>query len=269
MKRALDFDFSELSLFESICSASKFIRSDFPVKYVVQKLESMIKETQDVIMSEQDTYFKLKRLIKLFYRDWKFECACGVYKLSDTLWLDYVLNTCHGTAVSLGIIFLYLAKKFNLNVEPVIFPTQLILSSHDLQGNVWFINPLNGETLNKRILRVWLQGSVSPTAELYDNYLSKAKSLDVVRKMLDILKIALMEEKNMELALNVSNLLLKINPKDPYEIRDRGLIYAQLECNHVALADLIYFIKHCPEDPISEILKIQVHSMEQKTTILH
>ncbi len=32
----------------------------------------------------------------------------------------------------------------------------------------------------------------------------------------------------MELALRVSEALLQFNPEDPYEIRDRGLIYAQL-----------------------------------------
>ncbi|ELP06422.1 hypothetical protein SEEE5621_04579, partial [Salmonella enterica subsp. enterica serovar Enteritidis str. 6.0562-1] len=60
---------------------------------------------------------------------------------------------------------------------------------------------------------------------------------------------SLMEERQMELALRVSEALLQFNPEDPYEIRDRGLIYAQLECEHVALTDLSYFVEQCPEDP--------------------
>ena len=44
-----------------------------------------------------------------------------------------------------------------------------------------------------------------------------------------------MEERQMELALRTSEALLQFNPEDPYEIRDRGLIYAQLDCDHVAL----------------------------------
>jgi len=68
----------------------------------------------------------------------------------------------------------------------------------------------------------------------------------------------------MELALNTSNLLLEINPNNPYEIRDRGLIYAQLECYNASLQDLHYFIEKCPDDPISELIKIQIHTIEQK-----
>lgn len=73
----------------------------------------------------------------------------------------------------------------------------------------------------------------------------------------------------MDLALIANKILLQITPNDPYEIRDRGLIYSQLDCDHIALADLIYFIEHCPEDPISEIIKIQIHSIEQKKVVLH
>ena len=99
--------------------------------------------------------------------------------------------------------------------------------------------------------------------------IDEAKTINVMRKMLDTLKSALMEEKQMELALNVSKVLLQIDPDDPYEIRDRGLIYAQLECEHIALNDLTYFVEQCPEDPVSEMIKVQIHAIEQKQVTLH
>ena len=67
----------------------------------------------------------------------------------------------------------------------------------------------------------------------------------------------------------MSQVLVQMDPEDPYEIRDRGLIFAQLECEHVALSDLAYFVEHCPEDPVSEMIKLQIHSIEQKQITLH
>jgi regulator of sirC expression with transglutaminase-like and TPR domain len=99
--------------------------------------------------------------------------------------------------------------------------------------------------------------------------LEEADNNTVVRKLLDTLKSALMDEKQMELALNASETMLEFDPDDPYEIRDRGLIYAQLDCDHVALSDLSYFVEQCPEDPISEMIKVQIHSIEQKSVTLH
>ncbi len=92
----------------------------------------------------------------------------------------------------------------------------------------------------------------------------------MIRKLLDTLKSALMEEQQMELALRASEaVLLQFNPEDPYEIRDRGLIYAQLECDHVALTDLSYFVEQCPEDPISEMIRAQINAISHKQITLH
>jgi len=119
------------------------------------------------------------------------------------------------------------------------------------------------------MLSVWLKGNLGLMAEIEDDDLDEAENTLIVRKMLDTLKAALMEEKQFELALRASETVLQFDPEDPYEIRDRGLIYAQLECDHVAISDLNYFVEQCPEDPISEVIKVQIHSIEHKQVTLH
>ena len=79
-----------------------------------------------------------------------------------------------------------------------------------------------------------------------------------------LLRFHLSEEKQLSIQH-----WLSFDPDDPYEIRDRGLIYAQLECNHIAISDLNYFVEQCPEDPVSEVIKIQIHSIELKQVTLH
>ncbi|WP_425619748.1 invasion regulator SirB1 [Buchnera aphidicola] len=269
MKSLSNIDFSKLSLLDSIIISSQAIREDFPAHCVLSELQNRIKEAKSYVSSEYEPSKKLEKLLKLFYIHWNFGSANGIYKLSDVIWIDNVLKTRKGTAVSLGVLFLHIAQELQLPLNPVVFPTQLILRADWINEKKWLINPFNGDILDKHTLEVWLKGNISPTAELYENDLYKSESITVICKMLNTLKSALMEEKNMELALNVTNLLLHINPNDPYEIRDRGLIYAHLECNHVALTDLIYFVEHCPDDPVSEIIKIQIHSIEQKKNILH
>ncbi|WP_343153001.1 invasion regulator SirB1 [Buchnera aphidicola] len=269
MKIFSNIDFSKQSIFESMLVAFKLIRKNFPTEEVKKELKFRLEEVKFLIRDEKNEINKLKKMLKIFYSKWGFGGAKKKYKLSDVLWIDKVLKTRQGTAVSLGIILLYMAKELSLSLTPIIFPTQLILKSDLKNKKSWLINPFNGETLNEHILEVWLKGNISPTATLYKNDLNQAKSLTVIRKVLNTLKAALMEEKKMELALNVSNLLIQLNPNDPYEIRDRGLIYAQLECGKVALSDLTYFIEHCPEDPISEIIKVKIHSIEQKRTTFH
>nr|WP_257646474.1 tetratricopeptide repeat protein [Buchnera aphidicola] len=212
---------------------------------------------------------QLKKLLYLFYKVWGFGAAKKKYKLSNMIWIDSVFINHTGTAISLGIIFLHIAKILKISIVPVIFPTQFILRVNDINSEVFFINPFNGEILNQRMLEYWLKGNISPTTILSLKDISETKPLKVIQKLLDTLKVSLIEERSIDLALRVSNVLLKINPKDPYERRDRGLIFSQLECYNMALLDLIYFIEHCPDDPVSEIIKAQIHSIQQKKNIVH
>ncbi|SQC92623.1 Uncharacterised protein [Cedecea neteri] len=183
-------------------------------------------------------------------------------------WIMF-LKSRQGSAVSLGAILLWVAGQLDIPLMPVIFPTQLILRADWMDGEMWLINPFNGDTLDEHTLEVWIKGNINPTAELFDEDLDESDNAEVIRKLLDTLKSALMEERQMEMALRASEVLLQFNPEDPYEIRDRGLIYAQLDCEHVALSDLSYFVEQCPEDPISEMIKAQINSIAHKQITLH
>lgn len=248
---------------------SELIRDDFPAQDVTDELEQLVRQAQEEISPAWTDSRQVERLLELFYNDWGFSASRGVYRLSDALWLDKVLKNREGSAVSLGAIMLWVAQRLSLPMMPVIFPTQLLLRADVETGEMWLINPFNGDTLDEHTLEVWLKGNISPVAELFNEDLDEADNAEVIRKLLDTLKSALMEEHQMELALRVSEALLQFNPEDPYEIRDRGLIYAQLDCDHVALNDLSYFVEQCPEDPISEIIRAQISTISHKHITLH
>ncbi len=269
MSSANQFDFSHGSLCEAMLTVMQDIRSDFSAGNVRRQLELLVTEAETYVAGETDPEKRLGKLMELFYGQWGFGGASGIYRLSDALWLDNVLKTRQGTAVSLGALLLFIADRLSLPLLPVIFPTQLIARADWIDGEMWLINPFNGETLDEHTLDVWVKGTIGPTSGLYDEDLDEADIASVIRKMLDTLKASLMDEQQLELALKVSEVLLKMDPEDPYEIRDRGLIYAQLECEHVALSDLTYFIEQCPEDPVSEMIKVQIHAIGQKHVTLH
>jgi regulator of sirC expression with transglutaminase-like and TPR domain len=262
-------DLSSLTLLDAMTVITTYLRPDVSAEKVQQQLQVLCQKAEAALADEVSAELRLEKLLKLFYGQWGFGDASGAYRLSDRLWVDKVLTSRVGSAVSLGAVLLHIAQCLQLPLSPVIFPAQLILRADTEQGEMWFINPFNGETLDEHTLNVWIKGTIGTTAELDDDDLQQASAEDVIRKLLDTLKLSLMEENQMELALKVSQLLLELNPEDPYIIRDRGLIYAQLDCEHVALNDLHYFIESCPDDPVSEMIKIQINTLGTKPVILH
>lgn len=269
MRSLADFEFNKAPLCEGMILACEAIRRDFPSQDVYDELERLVSLAKEEISQLLPLEEQLEKLIALFYGDWGFKASRGVYRLSDALWLDQVLKNRQGSAVSLGAVLLWVANRLDLPLLPVIFPTQLILRIECPDGEIWLINPFNGESLSEHMLDVWLKGNISPSAELFYEDLDEADNIEVIRKLLDTLKASLMEENQMELALRTSEALLQFNPEDPYEIRDRGLIYVQLDCEHVALNDLSYFVEQCPEDPISEMIRAQINNIAHKHIVLH
>ncbi|MEI9750017.1 invasion regulator SirB1 [Moellerella wisconsensis] len=269
MKSIADLEFNTVPLCEGILWVSQMIRGDFPIARVQTQLDELVELAKASLSSTADDEQQIQQLIDLFYHDWLFGSASGVYTLSDVLWLDNVLNSKQGMPASLGAIFLYIAQQLNLPIKPVIFPTQLILSVVRKDNSDWYINPQNGETLTRSLLNNWLKGSVGPLVQLADYPLEQAEHRLIIRKLFDTMKAALMEEKKMEMALKVCETLLLLEPEEPYEIRDRGLILAHLDCDHAALPDLTYFVEHCPEDPIAEMIKIQIYSLNDQPVVLH
>jgi len=269
MTAIADFEFNSAPLSDGVILVSQAIRLDFETDNVQRQLRELVDEARRLVPEDLHQDQQLEVLIDLFYHTWGFGGAGGVYLLSEAIWLDKVLATRRGTPVSLGVIFLHIAHALELPLMPVIFPTQLILRADWMDEEMWLINPINGETLNEHMLEIWLKGNLGVSAEIEDDDLEEAEHSIIVQKMLDTLKAALMEEKQMEMALRASQTVLQFDPEDPYEIRDRGLIYAQLGCNHVAISDLNYFVEQCPEDPISEVIKLQIHSIEDHQVVLH
>ncbi|TCV99693.1 invasion regulator SirB1 [Biostraticola tofi] len=269
MSNIADFEYDLLPLSEGVICVARAIRPDFPDELVRRQLAGLTEQARAHIPADLHQDKQLTLLLELFYHSWGFGGVGGVYRLSDALWLDNVLERRQGLPASLGIILVHIAQALDIPLMPVIFPTQMILRADWLDGDRWLINPINGDTLDEHTLDIWLRGNLGIGTFLQDDDLEQADNNTVVRKLLDTLKTALMDEKQMELALNASEALLEFDPEDPYEIRDRGLIFAQLECDHVALSDLNYFVEQCPEDPISEMIKVQIHSIEQKLVTLH
>ncbi|WP_343187878.1 tetratricopeptide repeat protein [Buchnera aphidicola (Periphyllus koelreuteriae)] len=264
-----DINFSKTTVLEVFFSIIEKIKKNFSKNLFLYDLKKKIIKAKKYINNKKTKKDKLKKFLKLFYIHWNFQEISGQYNLSDVLWLNKVLKTRKGTALSLGIILLYFFKKLEIPINPVIFPTQLILKFKLSYKKFLLINPFNGEFLNNNTLELLLKGNINSMAVMHSRYLKTSKSKLILKKILNTLKSALMQENKIELALKISNFLLQMNPKDPYEIRDRGLIYAYLECYSLAKKDLYYFINKCPDDPISDIIKLKINSIKNESVTLH
>ncbi|WP_158589147.1 SirB1 family protein [Alginatibacterium sediminis] len=220
----------------------------------------------NIVADEEELRFE--QLVEMFYTEFGFSGNWQDYFNSDNLLLPKVMDSHSGNSTALAILFIYFARKFDLDIDPISFPSQLILLVDSPKGGFYF-DPFTGKVVSKAELELKLRGIKGNLTVLEPKYLEAISSKQFVKRWLMEIKAGFIREENFESALKVCAVLLKLKPGDPDEVRDRGFIYQQLECFNMAISDYEYFIDQRPDDPLSKILKHQITELDSQALTLH
>lgn len=232
------------------------------------KMGNLVRMAKQVLDLKQDKSTLLEELRVLFYKTWGFGCDSNHYFESDSLLLNRVFETRKGMPVSIGSIFLSLADSLGIELGAINFPTQLIICD-EYRGVKRYLDPWNGEYINEAQLSKLIEGNLGFGVKLAIEDLDIAQNDQLVERIIQVFKIAFLREgKNVE-AFHVVQWSLEREPNNPYEVRDRGLILANMDCLEAAIADFDYFIEQCPDDPSTTVLKEQLAHRATEYSPLH
>lgn len=255
-------------LYREILRLTTLIDDTVNEQQVFGQMSALTKKARYNVNGEGDEE-RINQLLHLVYKEWGFHCYYEDYFHTENLLLNQVIKKRRGMPVSLGAVVLYLASVLDLPLYPVNFPTQLVLRAEIKQPNgatkVRFINPWNGEFIDIEMLNKWLEGEIGFGMEVTPDLLRKAEPPELLERIETVFKMALTREGKYEETLRLIEYRLAMSPEDPYEIRDRGMVLASMDCYQAALEDINYFIDQCPEDPSAEVLKMEIKGLEQKS----
>jgi len=264
-----DEDFDEMELVEGALVLNKAINPETQVEWAEQELSRLLTEAESILSCVDDEKERFAAFLNLFYTEWGFSGDREAYFESRNAFIDKVLQCRKGVPVSLGSLLLYFGRKLGFPLHGVTFPTQFLLQVNWQDEATRYLNPFTGEYVSNHTLQAWLIGLKGPLAKLKAEHLKVADHPTIIGRWLALLKSALLREENYTLALRCTDLALTFVPDDPYEIRDRGYIYQQLDCHQVARSDYQFFIDNCPDDPAAELLKTQMHTLSNSAVTLH
>lgn len=211
---------------------------------------------------------KRDQLLYLFYQQLGFSGDWRKWLELDSVLLHKVISSRNGIPISLGTVFMYFAEHFEVDVTGILFPGQFVLRFGS-EKQATYVNPADGQVLSRHNLQVLLRGIEGNHALLSDDDLLEASNEMHYLRLLQVLKAALIRDEHFSYALACIDLILELEPDEPYEIRDRGFLLQQLDCNKLASEDFAYFIEQCPDDPITRVLKAQVEDLAATVDTLH
>jgi regulator of sirC expression with transglutaminase-like and TPR domain len=188
---------------------------------------------------------RVARLNHSLFVDEGFRGNRDDYADPQNSFLDTVLDRRTGIPITLSLVYVEVARRIGLDAWGIGFPGHF-LAKVRTPGEEIIVDPFYGCTLSlegceERLIQVAGEG-----ARLDPEMLRGARTREILQRILTNLKLLYVSHHEYEAALGCSERILMLVPDDPVELRDRGLVYRELECFGAALDDLQSFLERAP-----------------------
>ena len=170
--------------------------------------------------------------------------------------LNDVLERRTGIPITLSIVYMEVGRRIGLQIHGVCFPGHFLVKCKLNEGTVILDPYRRGISLSLQDLQVRLReargGEVSRA--IIASMLVSANKKEILARMLRNLKAIYLEKGDHHHALSLMEWIIALSPADASQVRDRGLLYLQLECFRAALEDLQRYLTLAPDaDDAAEI----------------
>ena len=264
------FDFAEHSLTDAAIS----VESELTGLKVAEFHNTL--RLQHLVLQSQLSAFdlvdkaKLLKLIDCLYHQQAFEGDWKAFFKVENALISNVLSRRKGIPISLGVLLLDFLKESQFDAQGICFPSGFIIRVK-IEDETLYIDPFTGELASKELLELKLRGQLGNHARLSPEMLESDDNKTIIMRLINVIKAAYVQEESLEQALLCCDMLLRIDPDDAYEVRDRGFLFQQLDCLNLARTDFEFFIDHYPQDPIVGLLKRQIKqiNIDTHTQVVH
>ena len=215
---------------------------------------------------------KVRALNYYLFNDLRFSGNVDDYYDPRNSYLNEVIERRTGIPITLSILYLEVGRRIGLNLKGVSFPGHFLVKIAVKRGQLVLDPFTGGEAQSEADLRQRLAQVLPPgqaeRAEL-DQYLEPATSRQIIARVLRNLKNVHMQAGKLEQALAVMQRMLLVMPESAEELRDRGLLYQQLECFRPALSDLQNYLRRRPQAPDAADIHVKIVELKQAAAKLN
>jgi len=177
--------------------------------------------------------------------------------------LNDVLERKKGIPITLSVVYIELARQVGLPIVGVGMPGHFLVR-YSAQPTVFWIDPFHrGQILSQEDCQQRLADMYGPALAWSDVYLQPVSDHAILQRMLYNLKAIYVHQGDHHRALRVVERLLLLRPDVLTEVRDRGLLRAQVGSLEAALDDLQHYLQLSPEAPDAPLIGQHVTTLRQ------
>jgi regulator of sirC expression with transglutaminase-like and TPR domain len=181
--------------------------------------------------------------------------------------LDCVLERRTGLPITLALVYVEVGRRLGLPVEGIGFPSHFLVRWRGREDVV--IDPFNGRVLADRALAAMLRQALGQDVVFSRMELEAITPHAFLVRLLSNLKRHTALAGDFAATLLCCERLLQLQPDDPEEVRDRGLVYAELDCVGAARDDLARFLALAPGHPSTASVQARLQDLEARRVVLN
>jgi regulator of sirC expression with transglutaminase-like and TPR domain len=183
--------------------------------------------------------------------------------------LNEVLDRKTGIPISLSVLYMEVGQRIGLSLHGVGFPGHFLVKVLGDDEEV-VLDPYNqGEIRSRESLEKMLYRLYGREIPVEPSFLRPITNRQILRRMLNNLKMIYLRENDLLKALAVMEHLVILDPGSAGDIRDRGAIYLKLECFKQALEDFEAYLRLAPLAEDASAVRQQIVSLTQQVAQVH
>ena len=259
----------EVNLAEAALLVAAEEYADLDVRGYLVRLDEMGYALRQRLEEEPRPERAVMALNRYMFQELGFRGNTEQYYDARNSYLNEVLDRRTGIPLSLCTVYMEVARRGGLEVEGVGLPGHFVVRVHT-PARPLLVDPFHGGTLlTEKDCQERLDRIFNSKVKLEPKMLRACKRKDMLERMLRNLKAIYLRDQDTDRALRVVDLIVRIQPGSAEDLRDRGVLYASLDCYGFAARDLESYLALAPQAKDAEDLAARVAVLRMKASRLN
>jgi regulator of sirC expression with transglutaminase-like and TPR domain len=231
------------------------------------RLDSLAQEARSRVDAARTDGDRVAALTQFLFAEKGFVGNQEDYYDRRNSFLNEVLDRRTGIPITLALVYTEVGRRLGLEIHGVGFPGHFLVKVEGRPETI--IDPFFGTVLTESQCHQRLQEVRGKDAAFDRRYLRATSPREILVRMLNNLKHIHLDAKELEQALSCCERILLLTPDNAFELRDRGLLYLQLECYGAAGADLERFLQLAPDNEHADTIRQSLVEIRRHNIQIH
>jgi regulator of sirC expression with transglutaminase-like and TPR domain len=246
--------------------------SDYPnldAADYLSRIDRLAMEVAERVGGERDVYQSIAGLNEILFRCHGYRGNRAEYFDPKNSFLNEVIERKKGIPITLSVLYMEVAQRIGLPLHGVGFPGHFLVKYTGSPQEI-VIDPFNGGEIQATAsLENLLRRLYGGRAMLHPDLLQPVTKKQILRRMLNNLKLIYLGANDFLRGLSMLDRLLILEPDSAEDLRDRGTVFLKLECFQYALDDFQNYLRLVPDAEDAQAVRMEAAKLRRQIRQIH